>query len=176
MDLEKSSHHHHGQHENRPDLAGEYKSGDAGQLILAVIFLIIWILDSFVFHYSTFLNENIKWYILVIPGIIILTIAGYLARKGLNIVFGEIRETPQVITKSVFSVVRHPIYLGSILTYLGLIIMTLSLFSVIIWIVAIIFYYYISRHEEKLLLAKFGKEYEDYMKKVPMLFPNPWRS
>ncbi|KPK87696.1 MAG: hypothetical protein AMS27_01660 [Bacteroides sp. SM23_62_1] len=171
MNLEKNTHHHHGQHENRPDLAGEYKYGDAGQLILAVIFLIVWVLDSFIFTYSTFLNENLKWYVQVIPGMIILAIAGYLARAGLKMVFGEIREKPEVITKGVFSIVRHPVYLGSILTYLGMIVLTLSLFSVIIWIIAIVFYYYISRHEEKLLIAKFGKEYEDYMKKVPMLFP-----
>ena len=171
MNLEKNTHHHHGRHENRPDLAGEYKYGDAGQLVLAVIFLIVWILDSFVFKYSTFLNDHIEWYAMIIPGIIILTGAGYLAKAGLKSVFGETRETPQVITKGVFSVVRHPIYLGSILTYLGLIVMTLSLISVIVWILAIIFYYYISLHEEKLLLAKYGTKYEEYMKKVPMLFP-----
>jgi len=171
MSLENKSHHHHGRHANRPDLTGEYKYGDAGQLVLALLFLILWILDSFILKFSTFLNDYIEWYAMVIPGVIILAGAGYLARAGLKSVFGEIRETPRVITKGVFSVVRHPIYLGSILTYLGLIVITLSLVSFIIWIIAIIFYYYISRHEEKMLLSRFGEEYEEYMKKVPMLFP-----
>ncbi len=179
MNLEDTSYHHHGRHKNRPDLTGEYKYGDAGQLVLAIIFLTVWILDSFILKYSTFLNEKIKWYDTVMPGFIILIIAGYLAWAGHKKIFGEIRETPRVITNGVFSVVRHPLYFASILTYLGLIVMTLSLLSVIIWIIAIIFYYYISRHEEKLLLSRFGKEYEDYMKKVPMFFPlkyNPWSS
>lgn len=158
-------------HQNRPDLAGEHKFTDAGQVILLVIFLIIWILDSFVFKYSTFLNEDIKWYILVIPGVIIVVIAQYITISGIKTVFGEVREPPQVITKGVFSIVRHPVYFGSLMTILGIVLTTLSLFSLIIWIIAVIFYYYVSRHEEKLLLAKFGKEYEDYMKKVPMLFP-----
>jgi protein-S-isoprenylcysteine O-methyltransferase Ste14 len=91
--------------------------------------------------------------------------------SGVKIVFGEIRETPRVITEGVFSFVRHPVYLGSILAFLGLIVMTLSLLSVIIWLIGIIFYYRISRYEERLLLSRFGKDYEDYMKKVPMLFP-----
>ena len=171
MNLEKNTPHHHGRHENRPDLAGEYKYGDAGQLVLAAIFIIVWVLDSFIFKFTTSLNKYFDWYIRVIPGVIILIGSGFLARAGLKAVFGKIRETPRVITKGVFSVVRHPVYLGSILTYLGLIVMTLSLVSIIIWIIAIFFYYYISRHEEKLLLAKFGDEYENYMKRVPMLFP-----
>jgi protein-S-isoprenylcysteine O-methyltransferase Ste14 len=171
MDLEKNTHHHHGEHKDRPDLAGEYKYGDAGQAILAIIFLIVWGLDSFVFKYSTFLNENVRWYFMVVPGLILLGLAMYLSRAGLRKVFREKRETPGVITDGIFSIVRHPIYLASLLVYLGLIVLTLSLLSVIIFIIAIIFYYYISRFEEKLLLARFGQEYEDYMKQVPMLLP-----
>ena len=91
----------------------------------------------------------------------------------MRIVFGEERETPAVISNGVFSVVRHPIYLGCILFYLGMICFTLSLISAGLWIIIIIFYRYISRHEEKLLLDLFGTEYENYMKKVPMLFPLP---
>jgi protein-S-isoprenylcysteine O-methyltransferase Ste14 len=175
MNLENSTPHHQRGHKNRPDLTGEHRFGDAGQLILIIVFLAVWILDSFVFKYSTFLNINIKWYFLVIPGVIILAISQYIAVSGVKIVFGEIRETPRVITKGVFSFVRHPVYLGSILAFLGLIVMTLSLLSVIIWLIGIIFYYRISRYEERLLLSRFGKEYEDYMKKVPMLFPLKFR-
>src|SRR4030042_1036843 len=171
MNIENCTPHHQWGHKNRPDLAGEHKFGDAGQMIILVIFLTVWILDSFVFKFSTFLNEYARWYFLVIPGIIILALAGFFVGSGLKTVFGEVRNPPQVITKGVFSIVRHPVYLGSIMTILGLTIMTLSLFSLIIWLIIVIFYYYISRHEEKLLLARFGKEYEDYMKEVPMLFP-----
>jgi protein-S-isoprenylcysteine O-methyltransferase Ste14 len=171
MNIENSTKHHQWGHKNRPDLTGEHKYTDAGQIILIVVFLFVWILDSFVIKYSTFLNNNIKWYFLVIPGVIILAISQYIAVSGVKIVFGEIRETPRVITKGVFSLVRHPVYLGSILAFLGFIVMTLSLLSVIIWLIGIIFYYRVSRYEERLLLSRFGKEYEDYMKKVPMLFP-----
>jgi len=71
----------------------------------------------------------------------------------------------------VFGLVRHPIYLGSILLYLGLILYTLSLASVVIWLVIIVFYYFISRYEEKILTDFFGEEYVSYKQKVPMLFP-----
>ena len=167
----QSTHHHRGHHAGREDLAGEHKAGDAGQLILLILFLVVWILDSFVLKFSTFLVHDIAWYLRIVPGVIFLLASAYSAWAGLGIVFGETRETPCVITKGVFSVVRHPIYLGSILLYLGLICITLSLVSAALWIFIIIFYWYISRHEEKVLLERFGTEYEDYRKKVPMLFP-----
>jgi protein-S-isoprenylcysteine O-methyltransferase Ste14 len=158
-------------HENRPDLAGEHKFTDAGQIILLLVFLSVWILDSFIFRFSTILADYVRWYFRFIPSLFMLAIGLFISWKGVSIVFGEKRDPPQVITKSVFALVRHPVYFGSILSILGLVIMTLSILSFIIWLMAVIFYYYVSRYEEKLLVARFGKEYEDYMRKVPMLFP-----
>ena len=158
-------------HQHRSDLTGEYAFGDMGQLILLIVFLVLWIADSFVFKYSTFLTQYVSNYIRVPIALIVLAISGLLAWVGLKIVFGETREEPQVITTGVFSIVRHPIYLGSILLYLGFIILSLSLLSTLVWFIIIIFYYMISRYEEKLLIQRFGSVYEEYKKKVPMLLP-----
>ena len=158
-------------HQHRDDLSGEHAFSDIGQLILLIIFLIVWIADSFIFGYSTFLTQYISNYIRVPIALIILTISGLLAGFGLNTVFGKTRKEPQVITAGVFSIVRHPIYLSSILLYLGFILLSLSLLSVLVWILIIAFYYVISRYEEKLLTQRFGSAYEEYKKKVPMLLP-----
>lgn len=158
-------------HQHRGDLTGEHAFSDMGQLILLVVFLVVWIADSFVFKYSTFLTQYISNYIRVPIALIVLIISGLLAGFGLNTVFGKTREEPQVITTGVFSIVRHPVYLGSILFYLGFILLSLSLLSVLVWILIIVFYYMISRYEEKLLTQRFGSVYEEYKKKVPMLFP-----
>ncbi|HBY56447.1 MAG TPA: hypothetical protein DEG96_01060 [Candidatus Atribacteria bacterium] len=157
-------------YQHRNDLTSEYAFGDMGQLILLSIFLIVWITDSFVFKYSIFLNQYISNYIHIPIALIVLVTSGLLAIVGLNTVFGKTREEPQVITNGIFSIVRHPIYLGSILLYLGLILLTLSLLSVLVWILIIVFYYAISQYEEKLLTQRFGVVYKDYKKKVPMLF------
>ncbi len=66
---------------------------------------------------------------------------------------------------------RHPIYLGSILLYFGFIIISLSAVAFCIWIIIIIFYYFNSRYEEKLLIDKLGIQYEKYMNEVPMFIP-----
>jgi len=158
-------------HQHRGDLTGEHAFSDMGQLIFMVVFLIVWIADSFVFKYSTFLTQYVSNYIRVPIALIVLVISGLLAWTGLKIVFRETREEPQVIISGVFSIVRHPIYLSSILLYLGFILLSLSLLSVLVWILIVVFYYIISRYEEKLLIQRFGSAYEEYKKKVPMLLP-----
>ena len=161
----------HNRHSQRKDLVGEHKFGDMGQIICLIIFLIVWVLDSFVFKYSIVLVQHVPLFIRLAATIMVLLISGNLARSGLKIIFGPIRKKPHVITQGVFNIVRHPIYLGSILFYLGLILLTLSLLSTLIWIFIIIFYIKISKYEEKLLKNEFGKEYEKYQKNVPMLIP-----
>ena len=156
---------------HREDLTGEHSIGDAGQLIIAVLFLVIWILDSFFLKYTTFLNDYIPLAVQITLGVIVLIFAVYMARAGMNIVFNEVRETPGVIRKGLFGVVRHPIYISEMLLYLGFLFIRTSLSAAAIWIIAIGFLHYLSRFEEKLLLARFGGDYRQYMKDVPMYFP-----
>lgn len=155
----------------RDDLAGEYKFGDAGQIVLACLFAAAWISDTFLLKQTIFLNHYVPLGIRMPLGVIVLVLSGYMATTGLFIVFGEKRETPGVITKSVFGVVRHPVYLSEILLYLGLLILSISLVAAAVWVIGVGFLYYISRYEERLLLARFGEDYEKYMREVPMWIP-----
>ncbi len=73
-----------------------------------------------------------------------------------------------------FAHVRNPLYVGNILLYFGLGIMSFALFPYL-QIGAIIFflfqYYFIVSEEEKYLLEKFKDDYKDYCKNVPPFFP-----
>ena len=158
-------------HSHREDLAGEHKAGDAGQLILACLFFAVWILDTFFLKYTTFLNGYVPLAVRIPIGVILLILSLILVKNGLSIVFGEERETPGVIRKGVFNVVRHPVYLSEILLYLGFILLSISLASLFIWVIGFLFLHFISRYEEELLLDRFGEEYERYMQEVPMWFP-----
>jgi protein-S-isoprenylcysteine O-methyltransferase Ste14 len=159
---------------HKDNLAGEHHTGDIGQLIIFILFMVLWLSDMFL-KYSSFLNEYIPIVVRLPIGILLLIVSGYMAKTGLSIVFGKQRQSQGVIRKGVFSFVRHPIYLSEIILYLGLLLLHISLAAVFIWIIAILFLHYISRYEEKLLLAKYGKEYEQYMKEVPMWFPRLYR-
>jgi len=165
MGMERKGHH------GREDLIGEHKWGDAGQVILILFFLAAWICDSFFLHYSDFLSKYIPLYIRIPVSHTFFIFAAYFAKNGLKIIFGEVRDKPTIVRKKVFGLVRHPIYLGAILFYLGMVLITFSLIATFVWFIIIIFYIIISKHEEKLLLEHFGGEYQKYMDEVPMLFP-----
>ena len=158
-------------HEGYPHLTGEHKYGDAGQLVLLLLFLGIWITDSFVLHYSTFLLEIVPDYLRLAMAGVVLVAGWYLARKGMKQVFGTRREAPGVISTGVFRIVRHPIYTGALLFYLAAILSTLSLVSAAFWLLILAFYISISRYEERILTEAFGNDYLEYKKKTGMLFP-----
>lgn len=158
-------------HHERTDLTGEHKLGDAGQMILAILFIGVWLSDAFIFKYSVGLNEYISLAVRLPVGIALLILSGYLARTSLNIVFNEVRSEPAVIRDRVYKYIRHPMYVSEILLYLGLLLINLSIIAAIIWLLGIIFLYFICRYEEKLLLARFGADYDQYMREVAMWIP-----
>ncbi len=158
-------------HSGHPHLSGEYRWGDTIQLILLLFFLLIWILDSFVFHYSTFLKDVIPDFIRIPVASIVLFLAWILARRGMKAVFGTEREKPELISSGVFGVIRHPIYTGAILFYLGATLITLSLISAAFWLVIVAAYFLIARYEERILSNEFGQAFTDYKKRTGMLFP-----
>lgn len=161
--------------EQRDDLTGEHALGDAGQIIFALLFFGIWIADSFFLKYTTQLNQIVPAPIRKPIGIVLLCLSAYCAWSGLRIVFGEVRQTPSVIRKGVFGVVRHPIYLSEVLLYLGLFMLNMSLAAGGVWLGATVFLFYLSHHEERLLLNRFGDEYRSYMRDVGMWVPRSRR-
>lgn len=155
-------------HEHRKDLAGEHSLSDIGQIILLILFLTGLLIDKRILHFSP---QLFPFYLRILFSLPFLILSFLLALSGLKAVFGEQREELVLIKSGVFSIVRHPIYLGAILLYFGFIIISLSIISFCIWIVIILFYYFISRYEEKLLIDKLGSQYEEYMNEVPMFIP-----
>jgi len=162
-------------HEDRKDLAGEHSIGDIGQLLLLILFLAGWLVDKDLLHFSELFTPTVSIYLRVLLSLPVFLLAFFFARSGLKTVFVEERKELAVIKTGAFSIVRHPIYLGAILLYLGFIIISLSIISFCIWLIIILFYYFISRYEEKLLIDKLGSQYEDYMNEVPMFIPRPFK-
>lgn len=161
----------HHRHEDRKDLVGEHPLGDVGQIILLIVFLIVWIMDSFVFRFSTFLAGSLHLFIRLFLAALVLAVGLYLAQKSIQLVFKEERDTPQVIKIGVFAHVRHPMYLASILFYVGLIVATFSLLSLALGILIFFFYNHIAAYEEEMLGAELGEAYKEYKSVVPRWIP-----
>lgn len=167
--MSKNENHH------RPDLIGEHRFGDAGQLISFIIFTLVWVGDSFVFRKTTFLNEIVPLYVRLPLAVVALSVSVYLVRKSMSIIFGEKRETPAVVRKDIYGKIRHPMYVSEILMYFGLLCLNISLAAAGVFVLVIIFLFGICRYEEKLLLDHFGDDYRNYMKDVPMWIPRLWK-
>ena len=149
---------------------GEHPFGDAGQLILLGVFLVVWVGDSFFLRKSTFLSEYVPLYVrLVILGLAFIT-ALYLSRSG-HVVVSHEQRPDSVVATGAFRYVRHPLYLASILTYLGLTVSTASLFSLVLFVGIFVFHNYIASYEEKLLEVRFGEEYRKYKKRTGKWVP-----
>ena len=76
-------------------------------------------------------------------------------------------------TEGIYSTVRHPLYLGNFLIFLGPFIFTGNLYGILIFIFVFwIYYERIMYAEEAFLAAKFGNIYEEWSSKTPAFFPN----
>ncbi|HVP35924.1 MAG TPA: isoprenylcysteine carboxylmethyltransferase family protein [Terriglobales bacterium] len=136
---------------------------------------VVWAGDSFFLHISTFLSAYVPLFIRLAILVITFIIALYLFRSG-HVVLESQQRPERVISSGVFGYVRHPLYLGGMLMYLGLVISTLSLFSLIIFVGIFIFYNYIAGYEEKVMEEKFGEEYVKYKQKTGKWLPRIGRN
>jgi protein-S-isoprenylcysteine O-methyltransferase Ste14 len=73
-----------------------------------------------------------------------------------------------MLDAGIFGVVRHPLYLGTALWSVALMLVFQSILSVILGIVAIACFWMASRKEDEFNIKKFGDGYREYMKRVPM--------
>jgi protein-S-isoprenylcysteine O-methyltransferase Ste14 len=83
----------------------------------------------------------------------------------------ETHRTEKIITSGVYSTTRHPQYLGGLLAHVGISFLLSASYSLLSTPLMAFLVYLISRKEEKELIKEFGKEYEDYRKKVSMFLP-----
>ncbi len=109
-----------------------------------------------------------------------IALSGELIRLwGVSWAGSETRTTGTVggtylIISGPFAHVRNPLYVGNILLYLGIGIMSFALFPYL-QIVALIFffiqYWYIVKEEESYLKKAFGEPFAEYLQNVPRFIP-----
>ena len=162
-------------HKHRKDLAGEHPAGDAGQILLIILFTAGLLIDKFILHTSILPPQSFPLYLRILISLPFFILSLILAISSHKTIFGKQRKELQVIKTGAFSIVRHPLYLSAILLYLGFIITTLSTIALSIWLIILMFYYHISRYEEKILIDKIGPKYRQYMNEVPMFIPRPYK-
>jgi len=115
----------------------------------------------------------------IIVGIIIALIGEVFRFWGVSYAGSETRRTNEVggsylVISGPFAHLRNPLYLGNILIYTGIGIMSMALFPYL-QIAALVWFYFQYRviilGEEEYLHKTYGKQFEDFVKNVPRLIP-----
>jgi len=105
----------------------------------------------------------------LIAGIVSIA-AGILIILGWKEIFRN-RKKEGMVGTGIYRYVRHPQYTGIIFIVTAWLFAWPTLPILIMWPILVFAYYRLSRSEEKFMLGKHKKEYEKYMKEVPMFLP-----
>ncbi len=116
---------------------------------------------------SPFFILGLLFIIFALP--IVLMAAGTLRRFYSSTLV--IRKDHKLIQHGIYKHVRHPIYSGTILVFLGIPLCLASLYGFATMVLVIPLFLNRIRIEEKLLTEEFGAEYEKYMETSKKLIP-----
>ncbi|MCL2331496.1 MAG: isoprenylcysteine carboxylmethyltransferase family protein [Proteobacteria bacterium] len=137
-----------------------------------IVFVLFWIFTNPLLPLSYPLRE-----VLVGFGYLFIII-GVLGRVYSSLTIASHKDA-QIVKTEMYSVVRHPLYFSSFVIIIGIGMLT-GRPELLAYIIAFFLacFYPMILNEEKYLGDKFGREYADYKKQVPMLIPNfsKWRA
>lgn len=124
--------------------------------------------------------------VLALVGLVIMVVAG---RPIMEHVYAKATEERKMMTTGIYAYIRHPLYLSLILIPVGLLLLTLNYVALLLlpalWISGsseeewgdlakgkrFAFLTTAIEYEEQELLRRFGKDYEEYMKRTGRLLP-----
>lgn len=83
----------------------------------------------------------------------------------------QVKAKHELIISGIYKFIRHPIYTGMIVCFVGAEIVAQSYLFIPLFIVMLSWAYFQGKSEEKILVNHFGVQYEKYMKDSKMLIP-----
>ncbi len=144
--------------------------------------LILFIIAVPVVYFTPYKNipDNIKLVITLLA--VILSLTGFIVRavsiattpkgtSGRNTKNGQVAES--LNNTGIYSIVRHPLYLGNYLMWIGITVFTFNVYFIVI--ISLAFWLYYERimfAEERFLEKKFGEKYLSWSLEVPAFFPS----
>jgi protein-S-isoprenylcysteine O-methyltransferase Ste14 len=80
-------------------------------------------------------------------------------------------DVDKIITEDIFSIIRHPNYLGLICMNFAMLCFFRTILLIPIAAVFIVLWYLNAKHEEMVLISKFGETYSNYKIETAMFMP-----
>jgi protein-S-isoprenylcysteine O-methyltransferase Ste14 len=147
-------------------------------LIIIAIGLAVYLVNKY-FSKSIFLNDDQyeKWYEV---SCLLVSLLGQCIRIftiGFSQTHTSGRNTASQLaesinTKGIYSIVRHPLYLGNFFMWLGVAMLTADFWFIVSFVLVYAIYYErIMFAEEQFLRKKFGDVYLEWASKTPAFFP-----
>jgi len=91
----------------------------------------------------------------------------------MTVVYLYFPEESEVQEHEIYSIVRHPVYMGGIILAGAAIFFRCSVYSILFCLIVYLIFKIHIRTEEGELIERFGDGYADYRKKVPALYVHP---
>jgi protein-S-isoprenylcysteine O-methyltransferase Ste14 len=120
----------------------------------------------FLFGYSSILGRVLAYPILLLPAVFLIAFGVYLIKESHAAVIAK-KGKPEFVDSGVYSLVRHPMYLGGLMVLLGFLLLKFSLIAFAIWVIFLVLCDWMASYEEKDLLRVLGTKYADYQGRVP---------
>jgi protein-S-isoprenylcysteine O-methyltransferase Ste14 len=83
----------------------------------------------------------------------------------------RIRADHTLVKSGIYKRVRHPAYLGAIVLFTGIPVMASSLLGLLVMLLLVPYLLHRIKLEESMMIERFGKEYEEYMRSSNRLLP-----
>jgi protein-S-isoprenylcysteine O-methyltransferase Ste14 len=144
-------------------LGEEHPQGDRAQLLTLAAFICVWAADSFLLRLTAY-GGLAPWPVRAALGVALASGGAYLVSESHRLVIEQ--SSPTLVSRGVYGLSRHPMYLGILLVYLGLAAFTLSATALAAWAGAFIIYDRLAAYEERDLEARLGREYAKYRGRV----------
>jgi len=109
-------------------------------------------------------------------GLLVRVLAVGFAQKNTSGRNTECQVADHLNTCGMYSIVRHPLYLGNFFMWLGVAMLTQHTWFIIAFVLMYWFYYErIMYAEEQFIGKKFGSKFTDWASKTPAVIPNVYR-
>lgn len=131
--------------------------------ILVLLNFRVWFFNPF----SPF--QVVSWFLLIISVYVVIT--GYLLLKRKGKPDSNFENTSLLVQSGIYGYIRHPLYLSIFLLGTGIMLKNPAPAQLVLGVINLLAVYITARIEEKEMIAKFGTEYIEYMKKTKMFIP-----
>lgn len=132
-------------------------------LMLSLLNWRFWFVEPFSWH------QIVSWILLC--GSVVPAFEGFRLLKIVGKPDGQIENTTRLVKVGVYKYIRHPLYASLVILGFGIFFKQLSWVGGVCAIIDVAAIIGTARREEKEMIAKFGKEYQSYIKETKMFIP-----